>query len=972
MSEKKKINIGPNKPFILNDREKFWMVTSGNLDLFYASISEEGDYNSSLTFLGRVKKGEILFSLLTQPVKSGIKLLAVSSNATLLELNKNVLVNIDHVFLKYLIERWILKLAEKFHPQIPPRIYKTLEAPNLIPLKKEETAFPSNGLVWCRAIKGEISRFSDTAFNDPNSNFSFPVPVAKSIWIKSLSSDVEVEVLATKELLKDEIFFMLALNDLQRCWYEKLIKDEQTKRNNENENIHSKVRIEDQKLSSTLFLVSEILSSKSNKQNKFFNSENVSGLGTGILETCQLIGEAVGFKFEAPKFMDSYNDSILNQLHAIAQASNVRVRKVILRGNWWEEESGHMLAFLKEEQRPVALIQKNSDTYVLRDVLNNSETVITKEIAETLDPISYTFFYAFDEPMTSLKKVWKFAIQGVKKDAKFLIITALLGSIIGLLVPILTGTMFDDVIPDADRGLLVEVFIIMLLIGIVTALLQLIQGVLQLRVETKSNINLQAGLMDHLLRLPVTFYKKFTAGDLTHRALSINSIRQILSNIVITSVLNGAFSAVNLVLLFYYDSGLAWIGVGLALLAIFFTTGVGLLKLRYDRHIATNEGEIQGFLFEFLSGITKIRLTGAEKRIFTIWANKFSKLKQLGFKSGSHQNYVELFNSSYPLVTNIFFFSFIYYSVTSSRGEANSIITVGAFMAFITAFNQFLNESLRMSMSVISSLNVLTLYERLKPILEEVPESTEQSVDPGELAGRIEFNSVSFRYQEGQPLVLNDVSFSINPGEMVAFVGPSGSGKSTIMRILLGFEKPELGSVYYDGQAFDSMNKDLVRRQIGVVLQNGALMSGSIYKNIVGNSELSLEDAWEAARMCGMEEDIKQMPMEMHTVISEGAGTFSGGQRQRLMIARAIVHKPRLMFMDEATSALDNHTQRVVSESLDKLQATRIIIAHRLSTVINADRIFIMDKGTIVESGNYQELMKKGGLFSKLAKRQIA
>ncbi|MBL4605179.1 MAG: ATP-binding cassette domain-containing protein, partial [Flavobacteriaceae bacterium] len=231
---------------------------------------------------------------------------------------------------------------------------------------------------------------------------------------------------------------------------------------------------------------------------------------------------------------------------------------------------------------------------------------------------------------------------------------------------------------------------------------------------------------------------------------------------------------------------------------------------------------------------------------------------------------------------------------------------------------------------------------------------------------------VSFRYNEDQPLILNNLSFKINEGEMVAFVGTSGSGKSTIMRLLLGFEEPEAGSIYYDDDAYDSMNKDLVRRQIGVVLQNGALMSGSIYKNIVGNSELTLEDAWEAARMAGMEEDIKQMPMEMHTVISEGAGTFSGGQRQRLMIARAIVHKPRLLFMDEATSALDNKTQNIVSESLDKLQATRIVIAHRLSTVKNADRIYVLDKGAIVESGSFEELMEKGGMFSSLAKRQIA
>ncbi len=276
-----------------------------------------------------------------------------------------------------------------------------------------------------------------------------------------------------------------------------------------------------------------------------------------------------------------------------------------------------------------------------------------------------------------------------------------------------------------------------------------------------------------------------------------------------------------------------------------------------------------------------------------------------------------------------------------------------------------------MSYALISSLDIVPLYERVKPILSEQPESTSGSADPGVLLGDIEMNGVSFRYNEGQPLVLKDVSFNIKAGEMVAFVGPSGSGKSTIMRLLLGFEEPEAGAVFYDGQAFDSLNKELVRQQIGVVLQHGALMSGSIYLNIVGNSELGLEEATEAAKMAGLEDDIEQMPMKMHTVISEGAGTFSGGQKQRLMIARAIVHKPRILFMDEATSALDNRTQNIVSDSLDKLQATRIIIAHRLSTVINADRIYVMEKGKIVESGSYSELIKNQGLFASLAKRQI-
>jgi NHLM bacteriocin system ABC transporter ATP-binding protein len=684
-----------------------------------------------------------------------------------------------------------------------------------------------------------------------------------------------------------------------------------------------------------------------------------------------LIGKASGFSFQEPKYLDEHSQNTVNQLYAIAQVSHARVRKVILRSEWWKTENGNLLAFRGEEKTPVALIQDKPGSYLLQDVSTRTNEKVTEEIAASLDPVAYMFFYAFDERMTSLKKIWNFAIKGLHQDAWYIVLAALGGSLIGLLVPVLSGILFDDVIPQADRGFLVEVFGIMIMIGIVTMLLQLVQGVLQLRIETKSNINLQASLMDHLLRLPVTFYRQFSAGDLTLRALGINSIRQILSSTVLTAVLSGAFSFVNLLLLFYYDSSLAWVGIGLALLAVAIITSIGLLKLRYDRQIAEVQGDIQGFLFEFLSGITKIRITGAEKRIFSMWANKFAHLKGLGFSSGSHQNFVEIFNGTYPLLTRMFFFGFLFYWMQTASTVERSMISVGAFMAFVSAFSQFLNDCLNLSMSLISSLNLVPLYERVKPILEAEPESVDGSADPGELHGEIELNSVNFRYGEEQPLVLKDVSIRIKQGEMVAFVGPSGSGKSTVMRILLGFEEPESGSVYYDGQAFDSLNKDLVRRQIGVVLQNGSLMAGSIYKNIVGNSELGLEQAWEAARMAGLEEDIQQMPMEMHTVISEGAGTFSGGQRQRLMIARAIVHKPRILYMDEATSALDNRTQNIVSESLDRLQATRIVIAHRLSTVVNADRIFVMEDGQIVESGSYQELIDKGGLFSKLAKRQM-
>lgn len=970
MSDRKKINIGANKPLVLENHDKFWMVIYGEVDVYNVEIDEKGNYTSKLTHLYRAGKGELLFSLLNSPIKKGMKLLAVSSDAKLLELNKNELLVVDHTFLKFHINKWILKLVDKLYKENIPRVYKGLGENSEVLLNENEIAYPTKGLLWCTIIEGEISKYAASTAQNSEATYSYPFPVSNKLWMKSKGKEVKIKILDTKEVLKDEIFFMLALNDVQAHFYEKIKENQKYLKNQEKERIINKIQTDGEKLTATLHELGGIVTNDSSKKETEFSNTSVI-YDNSILAACQQIGETVGFDFVAPKYMESYDDSMTNQLFAIGQASNVRIRKIILRGTWWKEENGHMLAFSKDNKKPIALIQKDAKSYVYRDVETKQEKLVTNDFAESLEPIAYMFFFAFDTKMTSLKKIMNFAIQGVKRDAKFLILAAFTGSLLGLLVPILSGIMFDDVIPTADRGTLFEVFGIMLVIGIVTALLQLIQGVLQLRVETKSNVNLQGGLMDHLMRLPVSFYKKYTAGDLTNRALSINAIRQILSNTVMTAVLSGAFSIVNLGLLFYYDSSLAWIGIGLALVAVVFIAGIGWLKLKYDREISDDQGDIQGFLFEFLSGITKIRITGAEKRIFTLWANKFANLKKLAFKSGSYQNLIEVFNGSYSLFTNIFFFSFIYYAFTTATTNIG-LISVGAFIAFISAFNQFLNDALRMSMSLISSLNIVTLYERVKPILEETPESSEHSIDPGELSGSIELNSVSFRYNEEQPLVLKDISLKINAGEMIAFIGPSGSGKSTIMRILLGFEEPELGSVYYDGNAFDSMNKDLVRQQIGVVLQNGALMSGSIFKNIVGNSELTLDDAWEAARMAGMEEDIKNMPMEMHTMVSEGAGTFSGGQRQRLMIARAIAHKPRLLFMDEATSALDNRTQNIVSESLDNLQATRIVIAHRLSTIINADRIYVMDKGAIVESGTYNELIERDGLFSKLAKRQIA
>ncbi|MBK6948975.1 MAG: NHLP bacteriocin export ABC transporter permease/ATPase subunit [Haliscomenobacter sp.] len=886
----------------------------------------------------------------------------------LIEAHKSILGRLNKDQLSHKISRWVNAFAGYIHRENVPKVYQDLGAGSeSITLQTKEVAFPARELRWAKLGSGSVYHYGNrTDHISAEEAKHHYLPVSRELWLAATEKNTRIELIDTRSLVEDEISLMLSVHKLLAYFQRELQARLEVQHAQASRQILVKAAADEKAIERSLERLKGIItpSADSAAFNQISNSNP-------LLAACQLIGQKVGFGFKEPKFIRDYEHNLTGQLAAIAQVSEVRTRKVILRGRWWEAENGHLLAFLQDDMQPVALIQGAGGQYSLQNPTDRTTLPVTEELAHRLQPTAYMFLYSFQEQISSIKQIGQVAMQGLRADITYIILAALAGSLIGLLTPMLSGVLFDDVIPQADRSFLWEVFAIMLVIALVRALLELTKGILLLRVETKSNIAVQAGLMDRLLRLPVTFFRRFSAGDLTVRALGINSIRQILSNTVLTTILSGSFSVVNLLLLFYYDSSMAWVGVGLAVLAVILISSLGYLKLRYDRQMSHLQGNIQGFLFEFISGINKIRVSGSEKRVFSLWGSQFGQLKEVGFRSGNYQNSVEVFQGSYPILTNMVFFGFILYALTHTTGF-NSMISVGVFMAFLTAFNQFLNDCLNMSMGLISSLNIIPLYERLKPILEATPESTENNADPGELAGEIEFNSVNFRYDPDQPLILKDVSFKIKPGEMIAFVGPSGSGKSTVMRLLLGFEKPESGSIYYDGQAFDSLNKEQVRRQLGVVLQHGALMPGSIYQNIVGSSELSLEDAEEAAAMAGLKEDIAQMPMGMHTVISEGGSTFSGGQRQRLMIARAIVHKPRILYMDEATSALDNHTQTIVSESLDRLQATRIVIAHRLSTIVNADRIFVMDAGRIVESGTYDELLEQNGLFSTLAKRQIA
>jgi NHLM bacteriocin system ABC transporter ATP-binding protein len=490
-----------------------------------------------------------------------------------------------------------------------------------------------------------------------------------------------------------------------------------------------------------------------------------------------------------------------------------------------------------------------------------------------------------------------------------------------------------------------------------------------MRLETLADSVTQAAVWDRLLKLKAAFFRQYAMGDLSSRVSAVSQIRQKLGNTVLKSLFSSVFSFLNLGLLFYYSPTLALLAVGVAVLNIAVTIVSGMFTLKKVRPLLEQQGQLFGRVVQLINGVSKFRVAGAEARAYAYWGRQYSQQLRLSLSSQGIEDNLAVVNSLLSAVTPAVLFGAATVVIAQSQANGGSFST-GTFLAFNAAFGTFIGGATSLSTTVLDVLEVVPIWQRAQPILTAVPEVDETKADPGRLTGQVSVNNVIFRYRPDGALTLDNVSIHAEPGEFIALVGPSGSGKSTLFRLLLGFDTPESGTVTYDGQDLAGLDVGAVRRQLGVVLQNSRLMSASIFENIASSTVLTMDEAWEAARMAGFAEDVETMPMGMHTVVSEGGTNLSGGQRQRLLIARALALRPRVLLFDEATSALDNRTQAIVSESLDRLKVTRVVVAHRLSTIRNADRIYVLERGRVVEAGRYEELAGQNGLFSQLIKRQ--
>lgn len=655
-------------------------------------------------------------------------------------------------------------------------------------------------------------------------------------------------------------------------------------------------------------------------------------------------------------------------LAAIEAVNRLRSRRVVLDEGWWRDDVGPFLLRRLSDGRPQAVLPRGLRRgYDLFDPVEGRESRLSAADAAGLRGEAFVFTAPFPAVPLSAGAIVRQALRWNRDDVLAVLGLGLAGAVLNMGIPIATGFLVESAIPDHDVPKLLEMAAVLVVAALAMLMTRHAGQIASARIEGRSGSRIQAATMDRLLRLPAGFFKDHVAGDLARRALSIRAIEEALGASLVASLLNAVFALGSLAMMAWYSWTLALFGFALILLLMAAVTGLGLVRARRERAVLATAGEAAGLLLQLCNGIAKLRLAMAEDRAFLLWSRRYGAAARQSFEAGRINDMTELVATVFvPLATGALF------AVIHQAGLAEGGMALGALLAFLAAFGQALGGMAGLATAVVRMATLKPLYAYAAPILESVPEADERTLDPGPLSGAVEIDHVSFRYGERGPLVLSDVSLTIEPGECVALVGPSGCGKSTILRLLLGFERPEAGAVLFDGHDLASLDAQAVRRQFGVVLQNDRLMPGSLLENILGpHLHLGEEAAREAARRVGLADDLDAMPMGLHTVVADGGGTLSGGQVQRVLIARAIVARPRFLLLDEATSALDNRTQALVTASLDRLTATRLIVAHRLSTVRNADRILVLDGGRIVESGRYDDLMAVGGAFRAMAERQL-
>ena len=651
-----------------------------------------------------------------------------------------------------------------------------------------------------------------------------------------------------------------------------------------------------------------------------------------------------------------------DQLDYLLEPHGIMRRAVSLPPGWYKDAAGSMLMIYKEGSIPVAVLPGKINGYEFTDPVTLKKCRINDSTQKLFEETGLCFYKPFPQKKLGIKDLLLYMAlsRSVSDHAMILISSAILTGI-GAILPMLTKLAYGRVLKSGEMNMLLALTAFMISVSIGHLMFGTVSNMITQAVQTKQSVAIEAAVMMRILSLPASFFRKFSAGELYSRVQSISELCKQLASAILSTGVTSLFSLVYIVQVFHYTPALVVPALTITLVTLVFSVVSTLLNTAISRESMKLAAQENGMNYAMITGIQKIKLAGAEKRAFARWARLYSKEAEYMYNPPMIIKMNSVISAAISLIGTV-----VMYSAAIGSG-----VTYDNYVAFTASYGYISAAFMEISSIALIIAGIRPTIEMVTPILEQEPEVTGGRQIVTRLGGNIELSHVSFRYSETMPDVLDDLSIRIKSGEYVAIVGETGCGKSTLVRILLGFEKPRVGAVFYDGKDINSLDLRSLRRHIGVVMQNGKLLMGSIFENItISAPRLTMDDAWEAAEAAGIAPDIREMPMGMQTMISEGQGGISGGQKQRLLIARAIAPKPNVLIFDEATSALDNLTQKKVTEALDSYKCTRLVIAHRLSTIQACDRILVLRNGKIAEDGTYDELIAENGFFAELVERQ--
>ena len=676
--------------------------------------------------------------------------------------------------------------------------------------------------------------------------------------------------------------------------------------------------------------------------------------------TKQAIDEILKYYRLKPVEIPSYIKDMDEQLDMSLRPYGIMKRMIKLEKGWYRDSFGPVLAFSDGEPR--ALLPGSFSGYYYIDSKTEKRVRIGRRNEGQFESEACCFYRPLPMKKIGIPDLLLYMKRCLSVgDEVFILLAAFAVTAAGLFSLRVTKALTGQILDGGEPHMLIGAAVCTAFILISSQLFASVRNMLITRVQSKTSLGIEASMMMRVLSLPADFFRAHSAGELTNRLASVDKLCSLILGMVVSSGVTSLMSLLYITQIMRFAPSLALPALMMTAVTVLISVISSVVQINISRRAMEQSAKESGMSYSLITGVQKIKLAGAEKRMFSRWLGIYAEGAAYTYAPPAFVKFNGVINTAVTLICTVIMYSL---ALGAKLDQSSYYTFTAAYGALMGAFSSLAGIAL-------SAARIRPILETAEPFLKAEPETSENREIVTRLSGGVELNNICFRYGENMPYILENLSLKIKPGEYVAVVGRTGCGKSTLMRILLGFEKPEKGAVYYDSRDINRLDLSSLRRKIGTVMQNGGLFQGDIYSNIVISApELTLDDAWEAAETAGIADDIRAMPMGMHTVISEGQGGISGGQKQRIMIARAIAPKPKILMLDEATSALDNKTQRQVSDALDKMGCTRIVIAHRLSTIRRCDRILVLDKGHIIEDGTYDELIAKGGAFAELVERQ--